>query len=334
MQAPTPRPPRRLLDLLDKVLAVIGKSEQVREFLPDFDKLKPLLTPKVVGDRLTLTLDDAALTAVLRQLIPKAAQASDRVRSENNLKQLALAALNYQDAFRKFPANATHDKKGNALLSWRVQLLPYLGEEKLYKEFHLDEPWDGEHNKKLIARMPAVFRSPTSPKLAADGKTTYLAPVGDATMFPDGRGVRIAEVTDGTSNTILFVDAADDSAVVVDEAGRPGLRPEGADERPRLPLSGALWWFSRTGQRPPHPEDGREGDAPCAVHAQRRRGRENPVMKIGDGNGPGAVKAFPARFMPQVPDGINLFFLAANRSSQRRTPLNSTTVRWPSSTHS
>ena len=92
--------------------------------------------------------------------------------------------------------------------------MPYLGEDKLYKEFHLDEPWDGEHNKKLIARMPAVFRSPTNPKLAADGKTTYLAPVGDATMFPAGRGVRIAEVTDGTSNTILFVDADDDSAVV------------------------------------------------------------------------------------------------------------------------
>ena len=231
VQASDAEAAKALLDLHDKVLAAIGKSEQVREFLPDFDKLKPLLAPKVVGDRLTLTLDDAALTAALRQLIPKAAQASDRVRSENNLKQLALAALNYQDAFRKFPANATRNIKGEALLSWRVQLLPYLGEEKLYKEFRFDEPWDGEHNKKLIARMPAVFRSPTNPKLAADGKTTYLAPVGDATMFPDGRGVRIAEVTDGTSNTILFVDAADDAAVV-------WTKPDDLAYDPKVPEKG------------------------------------------------------------------------------------------------
>ena len=164
VQASNAEAAKALLDLHDKVLAAIGRSEQVREFLPDFDKLKPLLAPKVVGDRLSLTLDDAAPTDALRQFIPTAAQASDRWRSENNLKQLALAALNYQDAFRKFPPNATRNIKGEVLLSWRVLLLPYLGEEKLYKEFHFDEPWDGEHNKKLIARMPAVFRSPTNPK--------------------------------------------------------------------------------------------------------------------------------------------------------------------------
>src|SRR6202011_6136565 len=83
------------------------------------------------------------------------------------------------------------------------------------KEFHLDERWDSEHNKALIARMPDVFRAPAAnPKLAADGKTTYLAPVGEATMFPAGRGVRLAEVTDGTANTIQFVHADDDRAVV------------------------------------------------------------------------------------------------------------------------
>ena len=116
--------------------------------------------------------------------------------------------------YQTFPPAASYDKKGNALLSWRVHLLPYLGEEKLYKEFHLDEPWDSDNNRRLIARMPAVFRSTADPKLVADGKTTYLAPVGESTMFPVGRGVRIAEVTDGTSNTILFVQADDDHAVV------------------------------------------------------------------------------------------------------------------------
>ena len=132
----------------------------------------------------------------------------------NKLRQLALASLSYMDAHQTYPAAYSTDKAGKPLLSWRVHLLPFVGEEKLYKEFHLDEPWDSEHNKKLIARMPDVFRAPAAdPKLAADGKTTYLAPVGEATMFPGPRGVRIAEVTDGTSNTILFVEADDDHAV-------------------------------------------------------------------------------------------------------------------------
>src|SRR5205823_10918869 len=62
-------------------------------------------------------------------------------------------------------------KQGKPLLSWRVHLLPFLEQDNLYKQFHLDEPWDSEHNKKLIARMPPVYRS--SDKVAADGRTTF-----------------------------------------------------------------------------------------------------------------------------------------------------------------
>ena len=79
------------------------------------------------------------------------------------------------DEYGTFPPAYSTDKNGKRLLSWRVHLLPYLEQEKLYKEFHLDEPWDSDHNKKLIARMPAVFRSSADPKLTADFKTTYLA---------------------------------------------------------------------------------------------------------------------------------------------------------------
>ena len=103
-----------------------------------------------------------------------AIEASARIKSTNNMKQLVLAAFNYMDRYSTFPPAYGADKAGKRLLSWRVQLLPYLGQEKLYKEFHLDEPWDSDHNKKLIARMPAVFRSSENPKINADFKTTYL----------------------------------------------------------------------------------------------------------------------------------------------------------------
>jgi hypothetical protein len=224
---------KALLELHDKVFAAIGKSQAVSEWLPHFDKLKSLLRPKVEGDRLTLKLEMPTLMSALHanEAVAKVVEASERTKSINNMKQLGLAAFNYLDKYGTFPPAYTADRDGKRLLSWRVQLLPYLDQEKLYKEFHLDEPWDSDHNKKLIARMPAVFRSSADPKLIADGKTTYLAPIGEATMWPGAKGVRIADVTDGTSNTILLVDAVDDAAVV-------WTKPEDLGYDAKAPMTG------------------------------------------------------------------------------------------------
>jgi hypothetical protein len=138
---------------------------------------------------------------------------------------------NYHDAKGSFPAYASFDKEGKPLLSWRVHLLPYLVDDQLYKEFHLDEPWDSEHNKKLISRMPKVFAPLGNPKLAAAGKTTCLVPHGPDTMFPDKKGLKVFEVTDGTSNTILLLDVQDDHAVV-------WTKPEDLNFDPKEPFKG------------------------------------------------------------------------------------------------
>ena len=89
---------------------------------------------------------------------------------------------NYHDANKHFPAAAIRSKDGKPLLSWRVALLPMMEHEKLYDQFHLDEPWDSEHNKKLIDKMPAMYRSPKS-RLKAPGMTNYVVPVGPGTVF-------------------------------------------------------------------------------------------------------------------------------------------------------
>jgi hypothetical protein len=56
------------------------------------------------------------------------------------------------------------DKNGKPLLSWRVELLPFMEQEGLYKEFKRDEAWDSEHNLRLLARMPDVYRVGFEPK--------------------------------------------------------------------------------------------------------------------------------------------------------------------------
>jgi hypothetical protein len=127
------------------------------------------------------------------------------------MREIALAMHKYADAKRTLPPPYVADKVGTPLLSWRVLILPYLGQESLYKQFHLDEPWDSQHNKQLIPRMPAVFMSPNS-KVSDQAKTNYLTVRGEDTAFPGTKGIGFAEIRDGLSNTILTVEVSDAKA--------------------------------------------------------------------------------------------------------------------------
>jgi len=92
-----------------------------------------------------------------------------------------------------------------------------MGYNNLYERFHLNEPWDSPNNQPLLALMPDVFRSP------GDGfatTTTRLqtftgpnAPFGSRTAGTLQAGPKVTEVTDGTSNTIMFVETGASAAV-------------------------------------------------------------------------------------------------------------------------
>jgi prepilin-type processing-associated H-X9-DG protein len=156
-------------------------------------------------------------------------EASKRIQSVNNLKQLTLATINYADANGgSLPPQGVFGADGKPLLSWRVLILPYVEQDALYKEFHLDEPWDSAHNKKLLAKMPPVFRMPGSP--AGTTETYYQAFVGPGAFFEGRQRQRFpASFTDGTSNTIMYVEAA---------KGVPWTKPEDLsfDPDPKKPL--------------------------------------------------------------------------------------------------
>ncbi len=146
------------------------------------------------------------LIALLLPAVQAAREAARRAQCTNNLKQLALAMHNYHDANGAFPKPAITDKDGKPLLSWRVAILPYIEQQELYNKFHVDEPWDSPHNKALIKEMPVTYACPSRPP-TAPGMTTYQGFVGPGAFFEEGKATGIADITDGTSNTIMFVEA-------------------------------------------------------------------------------------------------------------------------------
>jgi hypothetical protein len=151
--------------------------------------------------------------------------------SANNLIQIGLAMHNYHDVFRNLPG-AICDKNGKPLLSWRVAILPFIEQDKLYKEFKLDEPWDSAHNKKLLTKMPWLYKSVHNKP--AEDETYYRVFVGNHAMFDHKQKTRLAHITDGLSNTIMVVEAGE--AV-------PWTKPDELeyDPKKRLPELGGMF---------------------------------------------------------------------------------------------
>ncbi|MEI8376244.1 MAG: DUF1559 domain-containing protein [Planctomycetota bacterium] len=152
--------------------------------------------------------------------------------SSNNLKMLGLALLNYEATYAAFPSAAAGQKPNQPPVSWRVLILPYVEQSVLYQQYRFDEPWDSENNKKLIDRMPDVFKTPGSRK-AVEGKTNYLAVVGEPYALAADKGRRMSDFADGTSNTILLVEASDERAV-------PWTKPEDFTPDKTKPAAGLV----------------------------------------------------------------------------------------------
>jgi len=117
---------------------------------------------------------------------------------------------------------------GTPLYGWRVLILPYIEQDELYHEFHLDEPWDSEHNIRLLDRMPATYAAPGSKKSKLPPNHTVIHVfVGPGTAFEGPGGVALKDFPDGTSNTFLVVEAGDPV---------PWTKPEEIDYTPDRPV--------------------------------------------------------------------------------------------------
>lgn len=151
------------------------------------------------------------ITSLLSKSISSHAADDLNVR---NLRDILIAMHNFHGDWNRLPNQAICDKNDKPLLSWRVAILPYIGEDHLYKEFKLNEPWDSEHNKKLIDRMPKKYLHPFAKNVPAN-HTLYQVFYSKKGAKPAAAMMETGKITlgmltvqDGTSNTFVVTDAA------------------------------------------------------------------------------------------------------------------------------
>jgi type II secretory pathway pseudopilin PulG len=152
------------------------------------------------------------LTCLLLPAVQSAREAARRSQCQNNLKQIALALLYYEQANGCFPPAYVADKNGRPMHSWRVLILPYMEELYLYKTYDFTEPWDGLKNKKLLANRPMGYVCPSDPNAYSPGstQTSYVAVVGRNAAWPGAKTRKLGSVDfpGGVTNTIMVVEVA------------------------------------------------------------------------------------------------------------------------------
>lgn len=178
-----------------------------------------LTTPKPTNQRgfslIELLVVIAIIGVVVGFLLPfyprAAREAARRMQCSNNFKQLALAMRNYHDAYKCLPPAYTVDAEGKRLHSWRTLLVPFLESNPLYSKIDLTKPWNDPVNLAVAAeRPPNVFLCPSATER---NKTHYLVVVDPESCFPGAKSIALNDITDGTSNTLLIIEAPTGSGV-------------------------------------------------------------------------------------------------------------------------
>jgi len=193
----------------------------------------------------------AVLIGLLLPAVQKVRDAAARLQCTNNLKQIGLAMMNYESTYRTFPAgyldnmttnpvNATATTNPDPILGWGwgALILPYLEQESLYKSININSIAMNNTSAAGIAFRKTVIKGFLCPSddtgsntftiSGAGGnfelaKSSYAGINGQAEladfdsalglgMFLRGRGVSIAEVTDGLSNTLFVGERSSKSA--------------------------------------------------------------------------------------------------------------------------
>jgi prepilin-type N-terminal cleavage/methylation domain-containing protein len=188
----------------------------------------------------------AILIGLLLPAVQKVREAASRMSCQNNLKQMGLAVMNFESSNGVVPAArwraAGPGNPAGRHVGWRSLILPFVEQDNLRNLYNLNiHWWEGTNLSSAAVFDVKLYQCPSTPSRA---KTTFLAanpPFRSAITVPQGIAVtdyeaimgvqtiinptiytgearrsmmfensaqRITDCTDGTSNTILVLEAA------------------------------------------------------------------------------------------------------------------------------
>ncbi len=160
-----------------------------------------------------LMMETTALVPILAilfaLLIPATGQhvrSGRRTACKNNLKQIGLALHNFHDTRDAFPSRTV----GDPPQSWRVSILPFLDQAPLYDAYHHDRAWDSDENAQFARTEILALQCPDQQRRRDDADrwlTSYAVPFGLHGIWKAEGSPTIAEIADGTSNTLAVVEA-------------------------------------------------------------------------------------------------------------------------------
>ncbi len=186
-----------------------GKLRQAGNGRPSHDLLRVLLilVPTVTAVGLLL-YGGARLLAPTVQTVR---QTAERAACVSNLQRIAAALRAYQGQYGHFPPAFSQDEAGRPMHSWRVLILPFLGNEAaaLYARIDLTKPWDSPQNSAVGQAVPSVYRCRAEDRgatFAGAQDTSYLAVVGPECVFRGGDVLTAGEIQ-RPDRTLLVVEA-------------------------------------------------------------------------------------------------------------------------------
>jgi len=152
-------------------------------------------------------------------------------RSRFNLEVIAMAFHKHHDSRNVFPLAQGYQQNGKPAMSWRVAILPFIEQQALYERYDRNEPWDSEHNRKLLSEIPSFYRHPMGKPDSTN--TSYFVLTGPETIF-DGDRPNTADIHDSSASTLLLVEA---------KRNTPWTKPDDIPYAADRPLPKFGGWF-------------------------------------------------------------------------------------------